>query len=445
MYYRHFGLSGPPFQFTPSAEALYLGRTHRECIAALEWALLHERSGFMMLVGETGTGKTTLVSSLVARHFGNLHLAYVTNPRLSFEDIMRVVLQQLGVAPVTGGRLALIQAFENFLYNQPDGDRTALVIDEAQDLADQTFEDIRLLANSNGKVSKELQFILIGQPELLERLSARHMRQIRERIGAKATLHPLSPAESIEYVDFRLQSQRGKTRAIFESGALRLIVAASGGIPRRLNVLCHNALLSAYSEGKQKVTAGVAREVIKDYADIFQTAAPAPTASAAMLGRLNRWREASVAARRHFAPAAMVIASLVLLGAGAVLLWVENASGLSEIRKSAPTSGYTATRPEDSVSDATSRTGALTEVAIANPASIAAPDTDLIGTAHQAEIVRNQIRIQLGDTLEKIALQHLGSIDRLQELMHENPQIQDFNVLYPGQIVYLPPTRNAAQ
>ena len=112
MYYRHFGLDGPPFRFSPSAAVLYLGSSHRECLAALEWALIHDQCGFMLLVGETGTGKTTLLNAVLARRLPNLHLACVTNPRLSFEEIMRVVLPQLGVTTNERGKLDLIQELE---------------------------------------------------------------------------------------------------------------------------------------------------------------------------------------------------------------------------------------------------------------------------------------------------------------------------------------------
>ncbi len=433
MYYRHFGLSGPPFQFTPAAELLYLGRTHLECIAALEWALVHESCGFMLLVGETGTGKTTLICSLMARRFSNLHLACVTNPRLPFGDILRMVLSQLGVASVAGGRLQLVQAFENFLASQPAGDRTAIVIDEAQDLNDDSLEDLRLLANSNGGVHKELQFILIGQPELLNVLSKPHMRQIRERIGAKAVLNPLSPEESLEYVDFRLQAQQGKSRAIFEPRALKALISSSGGIPRRLNVLCHNALLTAYAAGARTVTLRVAFETVKDFESIYHP----EKQRAASEAKRNPFNSAPAILGR-MAPAVMVVLSLFLLGFGAVIFWVENASGHNFGHKAAPVAGYTSVVP--AAPAASERLPVSVEGAIVPVASSA-----IAGTKAPAASLRRQVAVRAGDTLERIAIEYLGSADRLADLIHENPQIQDFDVVYPGQIVYLPRLEDASK
>ena len=148
MYYRHFGLDGPPFRFTPSPTALYLGAAHRECLAALEWALLHDQCGFMVLLGETGTGKTTLLNSVLARQLPNLQLACVPNPKLSFvRKSCASFCRSSGVATNERGKLELIQALERAVANRPEGSRTAIVIDEAQNLSDETLEDLRLLAN----------------------------------------------------------------------------------------------------------------------------------------------------------------------------------------------------------------------------------------------------------------------------------------------------------
>src|SRR5260370_3417130 len=204
MYDRHCGFEGPPFRFTPSP-TLYLGPAHRECLAALEWALLHDQCGFMLLLGETGTGKTTLLNSVRARSLPNLKLACVRNPRLSFVEIMRVVLPQLGVVTKETGKLELIQALERALANRPLGSRTAIVIDEAQNLSDETLEDLRLLSNSCGGQDRELQFVLMGHPELLVRLSAGHLRQGRGRISTQGTLPALTSKESIAYLNYRMQ------------------------------------------------------------------------------------------------------------------------------------------------------------------------------------------------------------------------------------------------
>ncbi len=131
MYYRHFRLTGPPFEALAGPEALYLSQAHRESLAALEWGLLHEPSGFTTLTGETGTGKTTLVSSILARNFAQLRAAYVINPKLSFEDILRVVLGQFGIPCMEPNKLDRIEALVSFLGARTPNERLAIIVDEA--------------------------------------------------------------------------------------------------------------------------------------------------------------------------------------------------------------------------------------------------------------------------------------------------------------------------
>ena len=139
MYYQHFGLSGPPFQFTPSPHLLYMSKAHREGLAALEWGL-KEPSGFTVLVGEAGTGKTTLICSMIAREHAWVRLAYAGNPRLSFEELLTVLVEQLPVTPSRPGKLGLIQALNELLSRLNEQERVAIIIDEAQDLTDATLE-----------------------------------------------------------------------------------------------------------------------------------------------------------------------------------------------------------------------------------------------------------------------------------------------------------------
>lgn len=291
MYYRHFGLEGPPFRFSPLVASLFMSSAHRECLAALEWALMHDECGFMLMLGETGTGKTTLLNAIRARRLPRLRMACVANPRLSFEEIMRVVLPQLGMKTDECGKLELIEQFQRVVSNRLEGHRTAIVIDEAQDLTDETLEDLRLLANRIGPPEQELQIVLMGHPELLDRLSARNLRQLRERISTKVSLLPLSAEESVEYVACRLAAQGGTT-SIFKPKALRCLVDAAAGIPRRLNVLCHNALVLAYSKNAHVVTTDMAAEVVNEYQSIVGIAptasAPTPSASASMSVRSSQ-------------------------------------------------------------------------------------------------------------------------------------------------------------
>ena len=272
MYYQHFALSGPPFQFTPSPAMVYMSQTHREGMAALEWGLMHESSGFSVLAGESGTGKTTLIASLLSRQYQRLHLAYVTNPRLDFPDVLRLILTQLGVEVAGLSKGEMLDAFGGFLGNLRPAERVAIIFDEAQGLSDDALEELRLLSNYGRPGENQLQLILAGQPELLRRLMAPNLRQFNERIGARTLLVPLDTNETLEYIDYRLRSKGGVAGRIFKPKALKYIVAASAGIPRRVNVLCHNAMLLAYAEGAKQVTLKMAKAAVAEYQDLFSAA-----------------------------------------------------------------------------------------------------------------------------------------------------------------------------
>ena len=162
MYYEHFGLSGAPFEFNPSASVLFLSAGHREGLAALEWGL-REPSGFTMLVGEIGAGKTTLIYSLLAARHQGVRSAWVANPRLSFNEMLRQILGQLGVSqPDTSDKLALLQAFDAQLASLGPDECVAVIIDEAQDLSDDALEDLRLLSNFQSLERRRWQIVLVG-------------------------------------------------------------------------------------------------------------------------------------------------------------------------------------------------------------------------------------------------------------------------------------------
>lgn len=432
MYCRHFGLDGPPFRFSPSAAVLYLGSAHRECLAALEWALIHDQCGFMLLVGETGTGKTTLLNAVLARRLRNLHLACVTNPRLSFQEIMRVVLPQLGVTSDERGKLELIQELERAIANQPEGHLAAIAIDEAQDLSDETLEDLRLLTNHVGSQDRALQIVLMGQPELLDRLAAHDLRQLRERISTKVRLLPLSPVESVAYVNCRLEAQHG-TSQIFEPKGLRVLVKAAAGIPRRLNVLCHNALLLAYSKDASKVTGHIAREVVKDFESIVRPSGLVQHATE------SRSTESAIHPRRSLIRAAGACAAVAVIGLGSVSIPTVNklAGAFTRTARLIANSATASPVSRDETAAALGYTAS-----IAN-ASVTAKPSDSTDSPNVPDFTT--VQIHRGDTFHDLAAKYLGSKDRAGELIRANPQIRNPNILYVGETIYLPSTKSTTK
>lgn len=309
MYHQNFGLSGAPFQFTPTPSALYLSKTHREGLAALEWSLLHEPSGFTLLVGESGIGKTTLVCSILARCYANVRSAYVTSPKLSFDQMMQAIMAQFSRATGGQNKLQLIESFTRLLDDLMPGERLVIIIDEAQEVADETLEEFRLLSNLDMAEERRLQIILVGQPELIDLLARPEMNSLNQRIGARVLLKPLPAAEVREYIDCRLRTKGGAAKKIFAPAALNHLVQHSRGIPRRTNVLCHNSMLLGFAAGRARVNLAIARTAVNEFENLLGGQPALHDQPARALGL------------KYFARAALAVAAFVLVALGVLYVW----------------------------------------------------------------------------------------------------------------------------
>jgi len=264
MYTEHFGLVADPFSLTPDPAFLYLSPDHREALAAVQYGLLDGR-GFISLIGEVGTGKTTLVYSILGRHQPGIQAAYVSYSAQRFEDLLAGALRDLKVEPTGSTKVALLESLNQYLLRRADeGQVTALILDEAQNLSDETFEELRLLSNFETYSRKLLQIVLVGQPELQDRLRRPRLRQLRERVSVRAYVNPLSREQMRKYIAHRLERAGGDSERLFTPRALKMIVRRSGGIPRRANILCHNALLFAFGRNLDRATHVEAREAIAE-------------------------------------------------------------------------------------------------------------------------------------------------------------------------------------
>ena len=267
MYCQHFRLNGPPFQSASPNSALFLSPTHLEGLATLEWGLSRELNGFTLLTGEVGTGKTTLIYSLLQRDFKQVRIAYIADPKLSFLEILRVILKELNLYSTGSTKLDYLEALDRFLNLRDKEERVTIIVDESQILSDDALEELRLLSNHGERYDRCLQLILVGQPELVERLKKPELHQLDQRISARGVLNPLNVEESLKYVECRLRARGGASAQIFEPGALERLLQHSDGIPRKINQLCHNAMLLAYSAGARKVSLKAAKETAAEYDD----------------------------------------------------------------------------------------------------------------------------------------------------------------------------------
>jgi general secretion pathway protein A len=264
MYLEHFGLARAPFEMTPDPAFLDLAEPHREGLATLVYAV-RERKGFVMLTGEVGTGKTTLLHSLLARLDSECAAAFIFNPRLEPLDFFHMLFDELGIAERCQTKAEYLMALNRFLIARLERDQTTLLIlDEAQNLSAEMLEEIRLLSNLETPRSKLLQILLVGQPELKEKLASPELRQLRQRIVLRHELRPFDEAETGEYVEERLRLAGFTGKELFNRSGVRTIWEVTGGVPRLVNVVCDSALLLGYARGWTTLGRGAILEVARD-------------------------------------------------------------------------------------------------------------------------------------------------------------------------------------
>ena len=261
MYLSFFGIAEKPFAITPDPRYLYLSARHADALAHLVYGI-NEAGGFIQLTGEVGTGKTTTIRSLLARAPKNAEIALILNPRLSPGEFLLALCEELGMGPddnAAGNTKELVDLLNRYLLRaHAQGRRVVLIVDEAQNLAPEVLEHIRLLTNLETETQKLLQIILIGQPELRKLLAREDLRQLAQRITGRYHLDPLSRQETAAYVRHRMRVA-GATADVFTRGALREVYNVSRGIPRVINIICDRALLGAYTQDLHQVPAALVR------------------------------------------------------------------------------------------------------------------------------------------------------------------------------------------
>jgi general secretion pathway protein A len=261
MYLSFFGLNEKPFAITPDPRYLYLSERHAEALAHLLYGI-NEAGGFVQLTGEVGTGKTTIVRSLLAQTPKNAEIALILNPKMTAPEFLLTICEELGIGvpdTATDSLKDLVDILSGYLLRaHAGGRRVVVVVDEAQNLAPAVLEQVRLLTNLETNTRKLLQIILIGQPELRELLGRNELRQLAQRITGRYHLNPLTHDETAAYVRHRLRVA-GATSDIFTPTALAEVYRLAVGVPRVINVVCDRALLGAYSMDRHRVTASLVR------------------------------------------------------------------------------------------------------------------------------------------------------------------------------------------
>lgn len=264
MYLKYFGLNERPFSLTPDSKFLFLTKQYESALDIMNYSV-GERLGFAVLSGEVGTGKTTLTREFLNRLNDSVETALLVNPLLSVSELLKAINRDFGNPVRNLSPQRQIESLNRFLLKQYESGKNAVVvIDEAQNLSFEALEIIRMLSNIETDKAKLLQIILVGQPELMEKLDSHELRQLNQRITARCYLVPLSFIETIRYISHRIVLSGGQNKIIFEPRSYEVIFRETKGFPRLINIICDRSLIAAYVADTATITPNIVKQAIRD-------------------------------------------------------------------------------------------------------------------------------------------------------------------------------------
>jgi general secretion pathway protein A len=428
MYQKFYNLTKEPFHITPDPQFLYLSESHKQALASMIYGI-EKRKGFVAITGGVGVGKTTIVRAYLEKATGpDLKVIYVFHANITFKDLVKTMCREFGlelatnnlVEMVNGLHLALIE-----LYRQ--GKTVVMIIDEAQNMPIETLENLRMLSNLETPTEKLIQVVLLGQIELDALLEKHELRQLKQRIAIRAHIAPLSAQDSRAYIEHRLSIAGLDSSSIFDNKALDIIIKEASGVPRKLNILCDNALITGFGYQKSPVTARIAREVVSDFAS---------PGKQAPLALARRWRVAAMIVLGLFL--ALLIA-FFLSPYGNSLKEALGVAGLSPTRKPEPVRALVNRAPGEKARETASNAAAPVQQESSVSQKAAVESKSNVKTKYKTRVV------QKGETLSNLVREayRIDSKAPLDDSLFElvkrhNPAITDSNLIIAGSVIQFP-------
>jgi general secretion pathway protein A len=426
MYNRYFGFLESPFNVTPDPRFFYSNPVYLEAYANLRYGI-EAKKGFIAITGEVGTGKTTLLRKLMHTLQSSIHSVFIFNTAVSFNELLRLILSDLGLPAEGKDRLAMIKELNSYLLEQvTTGDIVCLLIDEAQNLSDESLEELRLLSNLETDKEKLLQIVLMGQPELQIKLARTNRRQLRQRIAIQCEITPLKDAEVGSYITFRLSVAGYRSEDLFGREAVDKIAHYSKGIPRLINIICDNALLIAFAASQKIVSTHIIDEVARDLrleSEIPANKRSTPREPVSIAERERLVREAPNDVSAHKVTGMGIAAAGIFF---VLVAFFANPQRFFTMSVRTPETSQANRSVQLVDGGKTIAQNANTEAKFANPETLKPTDERII--------------ISYGSTIYKIASDAYGSdvllgMDLIKEF---NPEIKNLNWVSAGQEILVP-------
>ena len=426
MYNSHFGFREKHFNVTPDPRFFYTNPIYQEAYATLRYGI-EAKKGFIVITGEVGTGKTTLLRKLLRNLEDTVHSVFIFNTDLTFPELLQLTLHDLGLARKEASKVTMLQELNDYLIKLKGGHTVAMLIDEAQNLSDDALENLRLLSNLETDQEKLLQIVLMGQPELEAKLDQPKLRQLKQRVALQCRLAPLKDEEVGPYIDFRLRTVGYEDKDLFHPDAIQQIAFYSNGIPRLMNIICDNALLCAYGRSKKIVSADMIKEVARDLrvGSEVQVTKAEPTPAVSKTEPEMLIREAANDVPKY------KMRRMVRAGVGTLLVILVFAAVISAID---PQNLFGIARRGLEVAKHNLNQWALLVASQESVPKKASPEVEFKREGQR-------VMIQQGTNIHKIASDAYGANTTLgMDLIKEfNPQIKNLNWVSAGQDLLLPP------
>jgi type II secretory pathway predicted ATPase ExeA len=439
MYERHFGFTENPFRLTPDPHYLYLSEGHKEALASLIWGV-QARTGFVAVLGEAGTGKTTLLRHLLGRIDQTVKTVNILNTNVAFEEMLDFVLRDLGIECAGPSKTEALEAFNHFVHAEFDAGRNVVIlVDEAQNLSATALEELRLLSNFETTKVKLVQIILAGQPRLSAMLANSELQQIRQRLSLVCALDPLTPRDTAAYIAHRLRVAGYRGKRLFTKRAAFAVWKHSHGIPRLINVICGNALIATYGAGRMRIGSRLVRAIATDLERALKVTLPRQPPP--------RWRW------RMAAALTLILAGLgvePLLSQHFTTIW-RAPSQLTYESSSVPRNSRLA--PAESIVDGASPVLLRTQDTSLDSPPARSPTRDydslllqLLRARVPEPLIRDpvpqlkRLTVRPGDTLSSMATSVYGEASPLvlDLVMHANPELKSLDRISVGQQLVFP-------